>query len=319
MRRVLFPLVLSILLVGLTTVSLAQLPPGGTFTDDNGNTHEGYIEAIAAAGITSGCDTSLYCPAADVTRGQMASFLARALDLPPAARDWFPDDAGLVHEDNINRIADAGVTTGFSDGTYRPAEPVRRDQMASFLARALELPVALQDYFSDDTGLVHEDNINRIAAAGVTQGCDDGVYCPSENVRRDQMASFLGRALDLDPIVPRVPAGTVFSGPIASQPGFSGTITFEVSDDAGEVKNPMLSVVLDSYQCDGVTLSGDGTSTIFASVPVIGGSFSYTSGMLDWNGTLDSATTASGTIGGDMLLGTACDWGPVSWSAVDSG
>ncbi len=43
----------------------AQLPPGGTFTDDNGNTHEGYIEAIAAAEITLGCNPegTLYCPA----------------------------------------------------------------------------------------------------------------------------------------------------------------------------------------------------------------------------------------------------------------
>ncbi len=38
-------------------VALANgLPPGGTFTDDNGNVHEGNIEAIAAEGITKGCN-----------------------------------------------------------------------------------------------------------------------------------------------------------------------------------------------------------------------------------------------------------------------
>ena len=40
-----------------------QLPPGGTFTDDNGNEHEGMIEAIAAAGITLGCNPKGPCTA----------------------------------------------------------------------------------------------------------------------------------------------------------------------------------------------------------------------------------------------------------------
>jgi hypothetical protein len=40
-----------------------------------------YIEALAAAGITSGCGGGNYCPDAAVTRGQMAVFLAKALGL----------------------------------------------------------------------------------------------------------------------------------------------------------------------------------------------------------------------------------------------
>ena len=54
------PYLLLILLV-LTT---AALGPGGTFVDDNGNLHEPNIEAIFAAGITTGCSVSpsLFCP-----------------------------------------------------------------------------------------------------------------------------------------------------------------------------------------------------------------------------------------------------------------
>ena len=42
-----------------------------------------YVEALAAAGITSGCSASppQFCPDAPVTRGQMAVFLAKALGL----------------------------------------------------------------------------------------------------------------------------------------------------------------------------------------------------------------------------------------------
>ena len=55
----------------------------GRFYDDDGSTHEGYIEAIAEAGITLGCDAldpGRYCPDDPVTRAQMASFLARAFE-----------------------------------------------------------------------------------------------------------------------------------------------------------------------------------------------------------------------------------------------
>ena len=60
---------------------LAAAPPAG-FTDTEGNTHEAGIDALAPAGITAGCatDPSRYCPEQAVTRGQMATFLVRALD-----------------------------------------------------------------------------------------------------------------------------------------------------------------------------------------------------------------------------------------------
>jgi hypothetical protein len=171
----------------------------GRFTDDDGSVHEPNIEFIAARGITQGCSTTnpdLFCPNDPVTRGQMASFLARALGLPPATTDFFPDDSGSVHEDNINRIAQAGITGGFADGTYRPNDLVTRGQMASFIARGFDLPPATTDFFPDDSGSVHEDNINRIAQAGITTGFPDGTYRPNDTVTRGQMASFLRRAID---------------------------------------------------------------------------------------------------------------------------
>ena len=50
----------------------------------------------------------------------------------------------------------------------------------------------------------HEPNINAIADAGVTLGCnpEGTLYCPKDNVKRDQMASFIARALGLTPMVP---------------------------------------------------------------------------------------------------------------------
>lgn len=59
-------------------------------------------------------------------------------DGPPAAKaDWFWDDAGSIHEDAINRVADAAITLGCGGGQYCPGSATTREQMAAFLRRAL--------------------------------------------------------------------------------------------------------------------------------------------------------------------------------------
>ena len=67
----------------------------------------------------------------------MASFLARALHLPPTANDWFSDDGASPHQADINRLAEAGITGGCGATTFCPSSVITRDQMAAFLHRAL--------------------------------------------------------------------------------------------------------------------------------------------------------------------------------------
>jgi uncharacterized protein involved in high-affinity Fe2+ transport len=130
-----------------------------------------------------------------VTRGQMASFLARALELPPGTKDYFTDDDGLTHEADINRLAESGITGGCGDGLFCRTASVSRAQMAAFLVRALDLPPSTTDYFSDDDDDTLESSINALAQAGLTGGCGNGKYCPDASVSREQMAAFLKRAL----------------------------------------------------------------------------------------------------------------------------
>ena len=154
------------------------------------------INWLRHTGITTGCGDDTYCPDRPVTRGQMAAFLSRALQLPAAQQDYFTDDEGSTFEDDINRLRHAGITTGCGDDTYCPDRPVTRGQMAAFLSRALQLPAAQADYFTDDEGSTFEDDINRLRQAGITTGCGDDTYCPDRPVTRGQMAAFLSRARD---------------------------------------------------------------------------------------------------------------------------
>jgi hypothetical protein len=201
------------MLVGLSVLALALVSGpvpafsiSGTFTDDDGSVHEPDIQAIAEIGVTNGCGPALYCPTDVVTREQMASFLVRALDLQPLGSGPFTDLLPNVHAGDINALAAAGITLGCDTNRYCPTDPVRRDQMASFLTRAFELAPAENAGFADvSADNPHRADIASIAAAGITLGCGSGTYCPIDPVRRDQMASFLRRALGLEPVYVRLP------------------------------------------------------------------------------------------------------------------
>jgi hypothetical protein len=179
------------------TSGFFDVPPGHLFEND--------ITWLATEGITVGCNppsNDLFCPDESVTRAQMATFLVRALDLPLTSTEPFIDTTGLVHQDNIRSLAEAGITRGCNpplNNRFCPDRFVTRATMAAFLARALNLTDAGGGgWFSDDNGSVFEPDIDKLATSGITRGCNPPIndhYCPTRQVTRAQMAAFLHRAL----------------------------------------------------------------------------------------------------------------------------
>jgi endonuclease YncB( thermonuclease family) len=200
--------------------------PGGTFTDDDDSVHQGGIEGIKAAAITMGCNPPanyLFCGRDHVTRGQMAAFLTRALDLAPATDDYFTDDDGTIFETAINRLREAEITTGCNPpdhDRFCPTSTVTRGQMAAFFARAFKYPETDANPFTDDEGHIFENAIEKLAAANITVGCNPPAsdhFCPDSPVTREQMATFITRAVpgvnSIKPPSPtRVPVVSVTDG-----------------------------------------------------------------------------------------------------------
>jgi len=176
------------------------------------------------SGITYGCNPPsnyLYCPDQNVTRGQMAAFLVRTFSLTDRGDVDFLDDDDSVFEADIERLAAAGITRGCNppaNDRYCPDQPVTRGQMAAFLVRAFGLAAGPTDLFVDDDGSVFEADIDRLATAGITRGCNPPAndrYCPDQPVTRGQMAAFLHRAVTTAASSPRTlvaPRPTVVAG-----------------------------------------------------------------------------------------------------------
>ena len=158
---------------------------------------------LADSGITAGCSATSYCPTSNVTRGQMAAFLTRALGYTDVGEgNLFIDDDDSIFEPAIDALATAKVTTGCNppvSDRFCPDSFVTREQMAAFLVRALDLTDnGGGNNFIDDDDSIFQEDIAKLAAAGITVGCnppENTEFCPTDRVSREQMAAFLRRAL----------------------------------------------------------------------------------------------------------------------------
>ena len=122
----------------------------------------------------------------------------------------FADDENNVHEQSIDKLADAGVLEMTECGKRRicPDEPLLRRVMAVWITRAAnESPTRgpSQSRFAD----VNPDAwwaryVELLADLQISAGCktEPLSYCPDKPVTRAQMATFLVRAFDLDPAPP---------------------------------------------------------------------------------------------------------------------
>ena len=214
--------------VGVDSDDIAMGGCAGTFFDvPISYWASNYINEIYEVGITHGCGNGDYCPSEDVTRDQMAAFLVRATQVSAgAAPEGFTCNGNIdcstttpylsdVPSTNgffkyIQKLKELGITTGCGNGDYCPSEDVTRDQTAAFLVRATQVSAGAAPegftcngnidcstttpYFSD----VPSTNgffkyIQKLKELGITTGCGNGDYCPSEYGTRDQMATFLSR------------------------------------------------------------------------------------------------------------------------------
>jgi hypothetical protein len=133
----------------------------------------------------------------------LCALVVATLALPALATE-FPD----VPTDHwawcyIQGVSDAGIVSGYDDGLYRPEQPVTRDQMAVYIARAIAGgdgnvpdPGCSTPPFTDvPCDQWARKYIQSCVSEQVVQGYEDGTYQPGAEVMRDQMAVYVARAM----------------------------------------------------------------------------------------------------------------------------
>ncbi|MCP4537501.1 MAG: peptidoglycan DD-metalloendopeptidase family protein [Chloroflexi bacterium] len=96
-----------------------------------------YIRRLKELGISDGYSDGTYRPDHPITRGEIAKLIVRALGEEPNyddGRQTFPDVPPThTFYHYIERLYELGITSGYSDGTYRPDENIDRGQAAKFI------------------------------------------------------------------------------------------------------------------------------------------------------------------------------------------
>jgi hypothetical protein len=123
-------------------MSLPELETPAIIPDDIQTYTRGYQGVISA--VNKGMFTledNQFHPNEPLTRKEMAKALAVGYDLLGAGKSIFTDipsdDPYYLY---IDAIAEKNITTGYSDGTYRPEQPVDRLQFSVFLSRLYNEP-----------------------------------------------------------------------------------------------------------------------------------------------------------------------------------
>ncbi len=195
---------------GPETVCPPETEGDGARFSDLGTVHDANIRCAADHGIVQGHTDGTFGPTHALSRAQMATIVrnlietAMAAPLPTGTPGRFTDIDGNVHADNIEALADAGVVNGRTQDRYDPAAAVRRDEMATFVANALDL---IDDGLGNDTvpraalgragytdvphTNVHADSIDFIGLQGIAAGVRGTPYHPTTRVTRAQVTTFV--------------------------------------------------------------------------------------------------------------------------------
>ena len=186
------------------------------FSDTVGGIAEVAADCLAYYGIAWGTSPGVFSPDDNVTRVQMALFLARAagpagIVLPQPRDQGFSDLTGLPVDfrDAIDRMAELGIMEGRTKWMFAPDDRVTREDMAvhlaAFLAAAEVGPGGYDideitpddEVFTDIEDLPHfaNDAVREIYEMGVTRGTTATTFSPEALVTRAQMAAFITRML----------------------------------------------------------------------------------------------------------------------------
>src|SRR4051794_25512798 len=105
--------------------------------DITGITLETEMRDIIDRGVMQGYGEGEYRPDEEVSRGQFATLLSRALELPEGTSRFSDDPQTSELSAGINSASRAEIVNGYEDGTFGMDDPITRDQMAKMIDSAL--------------------------------------------------------------------------------------------------------------------------------------------------------------------------------------
>jgi hypothetical protein len=181
----------------------AGKPGNYKFKDVNdSHSHSASIYKLANRQIIKGYKDGTFRPNEQVTRGQVASIITSILniDTTNVPNPGFADvTTANSHYTGIAALVNAGVLSGYGDGSFLPNAPLTRGQMAKILVKAFQFKEtgSATTPFVDVNNSEYINFINTLYELGITKGTTQSTFSPNAPVKRGQLASFVLRCEDI--------------------------------------------------------------------------------------------------------------------------
>lgn len=147
--------------------------------------HAAYMHGEAGA---------MFYPSRAMTRAEMAAMLYNLLAAkPPVTESNFEDvDSGDWYYTAVNALAEAGILSGYGDGTFRPGDTVSRAEFVAALCQCFQMEAGSSS-FSDVEGHWAQEYIEAATSAGWLSGFEDGTFRPDADIQRCQVTPIIDR------------------------------------------------------------------------------------------------------------------------------
>lgn len=177
--------------------------PAPSFTDIAEHWAKSAILSAAGMKLVSGYPDGTFKPNAAITRAEFTVILANALKLEGAgSAAAFTDEAkiGGWAKQAIANAVEAGIVSGYADGSIRPNARITRAEIASMIARALKLSVeaSATTGFADDKDIPKWaiGAIEAVRKLGIVNGRSDNKFVPNGTATRAEAVTLLVRILE---------------------------------------------------------------------------------------------------------------------------
>ncbi|WP_394235026.1 S-layer homology domain-containing protein [Niallia oryzisoli] len=184
-----------------------------TFNDIQGHWAQGDIEVLATNDIIKGKTADSFAPDADITRAEFITLVVRMLksyNVPEGSVQLsFNDvDANAWYAQDVQYAASLGLTNGDGNGRFNPNTEITREQIATFIGRALTIVSGQQIPVSSDQVLVNytdrnaissyaKDSVALLVQFGIINGKTADTIAPLANATRAETAAIINRGLSL--------------------------------------------------------------------------------------------------------------------------
>lgn len=186
----------------ITVLEADEIKTSNLFSDIDGHWAKEWIESAVDLGFVSGYEDGTFKPERTITRAEFSTMLNNAIQIEITEKlnfsdvresDWFYNE--------IQKSVAAGFFSGYENNTFRPNNPIKREEVAKVVAGAIttgniegEGATLLKDYNTIQEWA--KESVNTVYNKGYILGYPDKTYMPSKALTRGEAVKIIFEIVD---------------------------------------------------------------------------------------------------------------------------